>query len=61
MPIHVDVVSNKDGNMTISVDGHSTSDICSSVSTLLQSQVRFMQDLAEQFPDQIKVRVIEID
>lgn len=61
MPINVEVQTNKDGFMNIQVEGHAQSDICSSVSTLLQSQVRYLQELSQQFPDQITIRVEELD
>lgn len=55
--IKVNVKTNEDGFMNINVEGHAESSICASVSTLLQSNVRFLQELSRQFPDQIKVEV----
>lgn len=55
--IKVDVETNADGFMSITVKGHAESTVCASVSTLLQSKVRFLQELSMQFPDQIRVNV----
>lgn len=43
--------------MNIEVDGHADPQLCASVSTLLQSNVRFLQELSRQYPDQITVEV----
>lgn len=55
--INVNVQTNPDGFMTIQVEGHAESNICAAVSTLLQSNVRFLQELALQFPEHIQVKV----
>lgn len=55
--ITVNVKTNEDGFMNIQVNGHADSRICASVSTLLQSNVRFMQELSMQYPNEIKVEV----
>lgn len=55
--IHVD--SLEDGFMNIRVDGHADSDICRAVSAILQTNVRVLQEIAIQFPEQVKVTVKE--
>lgn len=55
--INVNVQTNPDGFMTIQVEGHAESNICAAVSTLLQSNVRFLQELALQFPEHVQVKV----
>lgn len=55
--INVEVETNPDGFMTIKVDGHADSTICAAVSTLLQSNVRFLQELSMQFPEEIQIKV----
>lgn len=55
--IYVHVETNKDGFMTVEVNGHADSRICASVSTLMQSQVRFMQELSKQYPEDIQVTI----
>lgn len=55
--IQVNVTTNPDGFMQINVEGHAQTDICAVISTLLQSKVRFMQELSRDFPDQIQVKV----
>lgn len=55
--IKVDVKTNPDGFMNIDVKGHAKSEICASVSTLLQSNVRFLEELQMQFPDELQVSV----
>lgn len=57
MAINVNVETNPDGFMTIQVEGHAESTICAAVSTLLQSQVRFLQELSQAYPDEIKIKV----
>lgn len=59
--IKVEVTTNDDGFMNIKVDGHADSRICASVSTLLQSNVRFMQELSKQYPDEIQISIKEGD
>lgn len=56
--IHVKVTTNDDGFLTLEAKGHGKSTLCASVSTLLQSQVRYLQELAQQFPDDVQVRVV---
>lgn len=55
--INVTVNTNPDGFMTVTVEGHASTDICAVVSTLMQSKVRFMQELAIQYPDEIQVKI----
>lgn len=47
--------------MKIEAEGHTDSKVCAAVSTLLQSSVRFLQDLEEQFPHELSVQIIEKD
>jgi len=51
----IEVTTDSDGYMKIEASGHTNSVICASVSTLLQSSVRFLQELSEQYPDQLQV------
>jgi uncharacterized protein YsxB (DUF464 family) len=53
----IEVTYDDDGYMKIEAKGHTQSVVCASVSTLLQSSVRFMQELAEQYPGDLKVNV----
>lgn len=55
--INVYVETNKDGFMNVEVMGHADSRICASVSTLMQSNVRFMQELARQYPEEVQVNI----
>lgn len=55
--IKVEVQTNEDGFMTIKAEGHADPRLCASVSTLLQSNVRFMQELALQYPQEIQVKI----
>lgn len=59
--IRVEVQTNDDGFMNIQVEGHSKTDICAAVSTLLQSNVRFLQELAKQFPEEVQVRIEDLN
>ena len=59
--IQVEVTSHDDGFMNINVKGHAKSNICASVSTLLQSNIRFMQELEIQYPDQIQVKEKDVE
>lgn len=59
--IDVKVKTNPDGFMEIKVEGHARSNVCASVSTLLQSQVRFLQELAQHYPQDLKVEVTKHD
>jgi uncharacterized protein YsxB (DUF464 family) len=43
--------------MKIEASGHTQSVVCAAVSTLLQSSVRFLVDLADQYPDALKVTI----
>jgi uncharacterized protein YsxB (DUF464 family) len=53
----IEVTYDGDGYVKIEAKGHTQSVVCASVSTLLQSSVRFMQELAEQYPGDLKVNV----
>lgn len=53
----ITVRTNDDGFISIEAKGHTQSDVCASVSTLMQSSVRFLQELSEQFPDDLKVTI----
>lgn len=53
----VEVTYDDDGYMKIEAKGHTQSVVCASVSTLLQSSVRFMQELAAQYPDDLQVTI----
>lgn len=55
--IKVTVKSKADGFIDIKADGHASPVICASTSTVLQTCVRFLQELSQQFPDQINVEV----
>lgn len=56
---NVTVTIGEDGYMKIEAEGHTQSVVCASVSTLLQSSVRFLQELAKQYPDNLKVIIKE--
>lgn len=45
--------------MKIEAKGHAQSAVCASVSTLLQSSVRFLQDLSAQYPEDVNVTIKE--
>ena len=51
----IEVTFDDDGYMKIEAKGHTQSVVCASVSTLLQSSVRFMQELATQYPEDLQV------
>ncbi|MBT2661939.1 ribosomal-processing cysteine protease Prp [Bacillus sp. ISL-45] len=53
----VTVTVGEDGYMKIETDGHAQSVVCASVSTLLQSSVRFLQELSQQYPDDLQVTI----
>lgn len=53
----ITVKTNPDGYISIEAKGHTRSEICAAVSTLLQSSIRYLQELAEQYPDDLKVMV----
>lgn len=53
--IKVTVESKDDGYMKIEVEGHARPAVCASVSTLLQSQIRYLQELQKQFPYDLEV------
>lgn len=57
--IEIQVTSGEDGYMKIEAKGHGQSAVCASVSTLLQSSVRFLQELSTQYPEDIKISVKE--
>lgn len=54
---NIEVTVGKDGYMKIEAKGHTESIVCASVSTLLQSSVRYLQELSEQYPEALKVSV----
>lgn len=58
---NVEVTVGKDGYMKIEAKGHTESIVCASVSTLLQSSVRFLQELSMQYPESLQVTVKEED
>lgn len=55
----IEVTSNEDGYLKIEAKGHTQSIVCSAVSTALQSNIRFLQELAEQYPNELQVIVKE--
>lgn len=55
----VTVVVGNDGYMKIEAVGHTESVVCASVSTLLQSSVRYLQELSQQFPESLQVIIKE--
>ena len=55
--IQVDVLTGEDGFLNVQVSGHADPIVCASVSTLVQSQVRYLQELALQYPKEIKVTI----
>jgi len=57
MATTITVTTNPDGYMKIEAEGHTDSKVCAAVSTLLQSSVRFLQDLEEQFPNDLSVHI----
>lgn len=55
----ITITVGNDGYMNIEAKGHTESIVCASVSTLLQSSVRFLQELSEQYPESLHVVVKE--
>lgn len=53
----ITVKTNDDGYISIEAKGHTKSVVCASVSTLLQSSVRFLQELSMQYPEDLKVTI----
>lgn len=53
----VTVKVGKDGEMSIHAKGHTQSVVCASVSTIMQSSVRFMQELSQQYPEHLQVNM----
>lgn len=51
------VTVGSDGYLKIEAVGHTESIVCASVSTLLQSSIRFLQELSEQYPEALQVLV----
>jgi uncharacterized protein YsxB (DUF464 family) len=51
----IEVTTDPNGYMKIEAKGHTKSVVCASVSTLLQSSVRFLQELSEQYPNELQV------
>lgn len=54
---NIEVTTNPDGYLKIEAKGHTDGIVCSAVSTALQSNVRFLQELAEQYPNELKVTI----
>lgn len=61
MATEITVTTNPDGYLKIEAQGHTKSTICAAISTLLQSSVRYLQDLEDQFPNDLSVKIIELD
>lgn len=55
----VEVTVDQDGYIKIEAVGHTESIVCASVSTLLQSSVRFLQELSEQYPEDLQITIRE--
>lgn len=55
----IEVVVGDDGFMSIKAEGHTESVVCASVSTLLQSSVRYLQELSVQYPEALQVIIKE--
>ncbi|WP_342488545.1 ribosomal-processing cysteine protease Prp [Cytobacillus sp. FSL W7-1323] len=55
----IEVTVDNDGYMKIEANGHTKSVVCASVSTLLQSSVRFLQELSQQYPDDLIVNITQ--
>ncbi|MGX2958037.1 ribosomal-processing cysteine protease Prp [Peribacillus sp. JNUCC 23] len=56
---NIEVTVGKDGYMKIEATGHTESIVCASVSTLLQSSIRFLQELSDQYPGDLQVSIKE--
>lgn len=59
--IRIEVQTKDDGLLDITANGHADPKVCSAVSALLQSSIRYMQDLQEQYPDDIRVNLREVE
>lgn len=57
----ITVTVGNDGYMKIETVGHTESIVCASVSTLLQSSVRFLQELSMQYPEALQVIIRDGD
>lgn len=57
MATQIEVIYDNDGYMRIEAKGHTQSVVCASVSTLLQSSVRYLQELAAQYPTELQVTI----
>ena len=55
--IKIEVSTNPDGFMNIKAQGHADPRICASVSTLLQSSVRYLQELEQHFPEELEINI----
>jgi len=53
----IKVTTNPDGYLKIEASGHTQSTVCAAVSTALQSNIRFLQELAQQYPNELKVTI----
>lgn len=57
----ITVTVNDDGYINIEAKGHTKSIVCASISTLLQSSIRYLQELETQFPQDLHVKIIHKD
>lgn len=57
MATKITVTTNPDGYLKIEAEGHTDTKICAVISTLLQSSVRYLQELEEQFPHDLSVHI----
>ncbi|MDA6082817.1 ribosomal-processing cysteine protease Prp [Escherichia coli] len=55
----IEVVVGEEGYMSIKAEGHTERVVCASVSTLLQSSVRYLQELSLQYPEALQVIIKE--
>lgn len=55
--INVTVIQTPSGYMKIEVEGHAETDICAAVSTAVQSNALFLQELARQYPEHINFKI----
>jgi|GEM_PF-2623603 len=55
----IEVTTHPDGYLKIEAKGHTNSVVCSAVSTALQSNIRFLQELSMQYPDELQIQIKE--
>lgn len=55
--INVTVTQKPSGYMKIEIEGHTETDICAAVSTAIQSNARFIHELAKQYPEHINFKI----